>query len=74
MLCDDREGWDGGVGWKEAQEGQGICVCKADSLFLQQKLTLHCKAIILQLKKIKGRERKKKELDAFHSMISKTNT
>ena len=43
VLCDDLEGWDGG----EVQEGGDICICIADSLIVQQKLTQHCKAIIL---------------------------
>ena len=61
------------MGWKELKR-DGIYVCvKLIHFVVQQKLTHHCKAIILQLKKIRGRE-KIKELDAFHSMISKTNT
>ena len=43
MLCDDLEVWEGGRGGREVQEGIHF--------ILQQKLTQHCKAIILQLKK-----------------------
>ena len=31
MLCDNREGYDGGV-WREVQEGVGVCRHMADSL------------------------------------------
>ena len=47
--------WDGpgeGMG-RKAQEGGGICVHIADLHCCRQKLTQHCKAIILQLKKKK---------------------
>ena len=27
MLCDDLEGWDGGGGGREAQEGADVYVC-----------------------------------------------
>ena len=27
MLCDDSEGWDGGGGRREAQEGVDVFVC-----------------------------------------------
>lgn len=42
MLCDDLEVWDGGVGRREVQEGEDICVYIADyrpleSITLQQK-------------------------------------
>ena len=50
MLCDDLEGWDGGGG-REAQEEGDICIHIAVSHCVQQKLTQHCKAITLQLKK-----------------------
>ena len=32
MLCDNPEGWDGGGGEREAQEGGDICIHIADSL------------------------------------------
>ena len=35
---------------REVQEGKDICMLIAESLVVQQKLTQHCKAIILQLK------------------------
>ena len=50
MLCDDLEGWDR-EGGREAQErgGMGIYVCiQLIHFVVQQKLTQHCKAIILQ--------------------------
>ena len=50
MLCDDLEGWDR-EGGREAQEGgdMGIYVCRWLIHFVvQQKLTQHCEAIILQ--------------------------
>ena len=53
MLCDDLEGWDREDG-RETQEGgyMGTCVCIWLIHFaVQQKLTQHFKAIILQLKK-----------------------
>ena len=33
VLCDDMEGqgWGGGEGGREVQEGKGICICIADS-------------------------------------------
>ena len=53
MLCDDLEGWmGGGVGGRLQREG--ICVCiQLIHFVVQQKLTQHCKAIILQFKKKK---------------------
>ena len=50
MLRDDLEGWDGGGWGREAQDGGDMCVHTVDSLFVQNKLTQHCKAIFLQLK------------------------
>ena len=50
MLCDDLEGWDR-EGGREAQEGEdiGIYVCIwLIQVVVQQKLTQHCEAIILQ--------------------------
>ena len=46
VLCDEPEGWD-----REAQEGgdMGVYVCIWLIHFVvQQKLTKHCEAIILQ--------------------------
>ena len=55
MLCDHLEGWDregGREGWdREGQEGgeMGIYVhIQLIHCAVQQKLTQHCKAIILQ--------------------------
>ena len=31
MLCRDLEGWDGGEGGREAQEGRDVCIHIADS-------------------------------------------
>ena len=31
MLCDNLEGWDGGVGRREVQEGGDLCILMADS-------------------------------------------
>ena len=50
MLCDHLEGWDREDG-REMQEGgdMGISVCVWLIHFvIQQKLTHHCKAIILE--------------------------
>ena len=47
MLCDHLETWDG-EGEREALEGGDICIHTADSLCVQQKLTQHCKTIIIQ--------------------------
>ena len=50
MICDDLEGWDR-EGGREAQEGgdMGIYVyIRLIHFVVQQKLTQHCKAIILQ--------------------------
>ena len=52
MLCEDLQGVGCGGG-REAQEGGDICVPKLIPVSVQQKLTQHCKAITLQLKKIK---------------------
>ena len=41
MLCDDLNG-------KEIQKRRDICICIADSFDVQQKLTQHCKATVLQ--------------------------
>ena len=49
VLCDDLEGQD--EGWEGDSRG-GICVClQLIHIVVQQKLTQHFKAIILQLKK-----------------------
>ena len=32
VLCDDREGWDGGGRGREAQVGEDICIHITDSL------------------------------------------
>ena len=53
MLCDHLEGWDR-EGGREMQEGgdMGIYVyIELIHFVVQQKLTHHCKEIILQLKK-----------------------
>ena len=43
-----------GVGsGKEVQKGGDTCIHIADHFIVQQKLTQHCEAIILQLKKKK---------------------
>ena len=50
MLCDDLEGWDG-EGGREAQEGEDMGIYVYIYLIhfvIKQKLTQHCKAIILQ--------------------------
>ena len=49
MLCDDLVGWDGGGG-RETQEGGDVCLWLIH--VVPQKLTQHCKIIILQFKKI----------------------
>ena len=58
MLCDDLEGWDGGVmGGRCKREGLYVHIYLTHFV-AQQKLTHHCKAIILQLKK---KDRDKRE-------------
>ena len=60
MVCDDLEGWDGRDGGREAQ-GEGIYVYLQLIHIVVQKLTQHCKAIILQWKNnevIKRQQRK----------------
>ena len=52
VPCDDLEGWDGGGG-REGQEGGDACNTETIHFVVQQKLTQHCKAIILQVKKKK---------------------
>ena len=50
MLCDLLEGWDR-EGGREAQEGGGMGIYVYIQLIhfvVQQKLTKHCKVIILQ--------------------------
>ena len=49
MLCDNLEGWDGGVGGREVQEGENICIFMTDSCFCTEE-TNTCKAIVLQIK------------------------
>ena len=39
---------------REVQEGGDICIHKADSLVVQQKLTQHCNATIPPIKKKKN--------------------
>ena len=51
MLCEDLEDWDGGVGWREAQDrGETQVYLELGHIVIQQKLTQDCKAINLQLK------------------------
>ena len=49
VLCDDLEGWDGGMGGRV--ERVDICILMADSHCCTAEIIQHCKAIILQLKK-----------------------
>ena len=47
VLCDELDGWDGEV--RGSSKREGICVYRELIHFIvQQKLTQHCKAIILQ--------------------------
>ena len=48
VLCDNLEGWDGVGGGKEMQEEGDMCMLML--IYVWQKPTQHCKAIILQLK------------------------
>ena len=62
MLCDDLVGWDR-EGGREAQEGgdMGIYVyIQLIHFVIQQKLTQHCKAIILQ-KRLKQKNKTKQK-------------
>ena len=49
MLCDDLEGEDGRVGGRLEGEGTYVYI-QLIHVVEQQKLTQHCKAVILQLK------------------------
>ena len=51
MLCDDLDGWDGGGGWVGGPKGEIYVYIYLIHSVIQQKLTRHCKAIILQFKK-----------------------
>ena len=48
VLCDDLEGWQGGG--REAQEGGTCAYLRLIHAVGRQKLTRHCKAIILRLR------------------------
>ena len=50
LLCDDLDGWDGGGGGRSKREGIQVYI-QLIHFIVQQKLTQHCKAILLQLKK-----------------------
>ena len=51
MLCGDPEGWDGGtVGGRSKREGIYVYIWLIHFV-VQQKLTQHCKATILQKKR-----------------------
>ena len=53
VFCDDLEGWMvGGVGGRLQREGIYVYI-ELIHFVVQQKLTQHCKAIILQFKKKK---------------------
>ena len=47
MLCDDLDGWDGGVGGRSKREGIYVYISLIH-FTVEQKLTQHDKAIILQ--------------------------
>ena len=47
MLCDDLEGWDGGVEGRLKRKGIYVYIQQIHFV-VQQKLTQHCKAIIVQ--------------------------
>ena len=49
MLCDDLEGWDGGVEGRLKREGIYVSVWLI-YVVVQQKIMQHCKAIIFQFK------------------------
>ena len=40
MLCDDLDGWDGGWGGREVQEGGDICIHIADPQTAETNTTL----------------------------------
>ena len=50
MLCGDLDGWDGWGGGRSQREGIYIYI-ELIHFIVQQELTQHCKAIILQFKK-----------------------
>ena len=47
MLCDDVERWNGG-GWEGHSRGKGYMYTYSYLLIAQQKLTQHCKAILIK--------------------------
>ena len=49
MLCDDLEGWDGGVEGRLKRKGIYVSVWLI-YIVVQQKIMKHCKAIIFQFK------------------------
>ena len=56
-LCINLEGWDGEGEGTEVQKGGDICIPMADSCEVWQKTTKFCKAIILQLKQNKTKQK-----------------
>jgi len=44
VLCDDLEGWDGGLGGRFERKGIYVYIQLIHSV-VQQKLTQHCKVI-----------------------------
>jgi len=53
VLCDDREGWDGREGRRGSLKRKGMYVYFQLIHFIAQQKQKHCKAILLQFKKIK---------------------
>ena len=47
MICDDLEGWDGRAEGRLKKEGLYVYL-QLIHVFIQQKLTQHCKARIFQ--------------------------
>ena len=61
MLCDDLDGWVGGVGSRELQEGGDIDIHIADSLCCTAETNTCCKVMTLQKIYIKVKLMPRKE-------------
>ena len=57
LLCDDLEGWNVGLGGRLKREGIYVYVSLIHAV-VEQKPTQNCKAIILQFKKKKAKNKK----------------
>ena len=61
MLCGDLDGWDGGWGRREVQEGGDICIRIADSLRFTAETNTTLSGNYTPIKKNKKQKTKKKK-------------